>query len=641
MCGITGIFAFNLAGRVHMINLANATDCLRHRGPDSRGTFINDSVALGHQRLSIIDLSHHGHQPMTDISGRYTIVFNGEIYNYKELRQNLEDEGVQFQSESDTEVLLQAYIHEKEKCFARLSGFFAFAIYDKEEETICLCRDRFGIKPLYYFIDEDKFLFASELQSIIAYGLEKKINWVSLYTYLQLNYIPAPNTIFEQVHILLPGQCMKVSMAGHEITSYYQIDYVPEEAEHVHYSYEQQQIALRELLEESVRKRLIADVPVGTFLSGGVDSSIITGIAKKYKEDLHSFSVGYEDEPFFDETRYAELAARSFGTIHTVFRLKNDDLYDDLYDILDGLDQPFADSSAIPTYILSKKTREHVKVALSGDGADELFSGYDKHEALLRAMQPTTLNSFIKSLHGLWSRLPKSRDNAFSNRIRQLHRYASGLRLDPRQRYWRWAGMQGENEALTLLKPEIRARVDITAYSRLKEHYLKHIEHDLDFNEILLTDMHLVLPNDMLKKVDIMSMAHALEVRVPFLDHHVVDYVFQLPEESKILGKERKRLLRDAFSDMLPPQIYYRSKSGFEVPLLKWFRTSLRSLIQDDLLADNFVEEQGIFDVSAMRELKKKLFSLDPGDAVAQVWALIVFQWWWKKYMGTSTTRQL
>ncbi len=634
MCGITGIYAKNLAGQLHMINLSQATDLLTARGPDWRGVWTDDFTGLGHRRLSVIDTSENAAQPMQDATGRYVIVYNGEIYNFKALRESLLSEGYTFRSGSDTEVLLYSYIRYKEGCLDMLNGFFAFAVYDRQEKSLFLARDRFGIKPLYYYDDEDKFIFASDMKSVLAYGIEKKLDTESLFTYLQLNYIPAPHTMLQGVHMLEPGKWLKIH--GNEVQhgDYYHIQYDREQAEEHGESYEEQKKYLRELVEDSVRKRLISDVPLGTFLSGGIDSSIISGIAKKYKDDLHTFSVGYRDEPFFDETNYANLVAEKFNTHHTVFSLTNEDLYEDLFDILDAFDQPFADSSSIPTYILSKKVREHITVALSGDGADELFSGYNKHVAHLKAMEQNSMNSMLSGLVPFLKMAPKSRNGTLSNKIRQAQKFAEGLKLPQAERYWRWAGFLTEKKAYHLLSATQKEKLKTTVFHERKAKILSAFSPEDDFNEVLLVDMRLVLPDDMLRKVDMMSMAHGLEVRVPYLDHNLVDYVFQLPTSSKITPAMRKRVLQDAFADMLPRELYRRPKKGFEVPLLKWFRTSLKSMIKDDLLGDKFIEEQQVFDPREIRRMKKRLFSMNPGDAHATVWALIVFQWWWKRYFS-------
>ncbi len=631
MCGITGIYAFNMVGRVSMINIANATAALANRGPDFQDIYNDNTVALGHRRLSIIDPSPEGHQPMWDLGRRYCIVFNGEIYNYKSLRQELLQQGVQFQSETDTEVLLNLYIKEGKNCLNKLNGFFAFAIFDYKEKSLFLARDRMGIKPLYYLMDDDRLLFGSEMKAILQYGIDKSLDFSALHTYLQLNYIPAPQTIFKSVKKLLPGHYLHLTSQEIKIEPYYEIPY--NRSETTSLSYEEQQKQLSKLLEASVQKRLVADVPVGSFLSGGVDSSIIATLAKRHKEDLHTFSIGFKDEKFFDETEYARLVANKIGTEHTVFSLTNDDLYKHVGNILDYIDEPFADSSAIAVYILSQETRKHATVALSGDGADELFAGYNKHAAFLKIINGGAAANVVKGLQPLWYLLPKSRNNSLTNKFRQLHRFSKGMGMSSRERYWSWAGFASENQAIGLLSENSKAQLDQQHYHNFKNHLLAHIPTKEQMNDLLYTDMKLVLPDDMLTKVDRMSMANALEVRVPFLDHELVEFAFTLPSDSKITPQIRKRILQDTFKSILPEELYNRPKKGFEVPLLKWFRNEMRHTIEHNLLADSFIQEQGIFDVKSIKKLKKQLFSANPGDVHARIWGLIVFQHWWKKYV--------
>lgn len=631
MCGITGIYAFNEVGRLGMINLVAATDKLEKRGPDQYGTFATHFVGMGHRRLSIIDRSENGKQPMKDEEGRYTIVFNGEIYNFQTLRDGLLEKGYQFKSDTDTEVLLKLYIDRGPSCLQALNGFFSLAIYDDLEKSLFVARDRMGIKPLYYSLDEDRLLFASEMKSILAYGIKKELDPESLYHYFQLNYIPGPHSIFKGVKKLSPGHYLLVKEGRTELKQYYTIPYDKEGNALPANSYEGQQKQLRELLHNAVRSRLVADVPVGTFLSGGIDSSVISTIAKEYKPDLETFSIGFADEPFFDETHYAQMVAEKLGTHHTVFSLTNDDLLHHLQDILSYIDEPFADSSAIPFYILSKHAKGHVTVALSGDGADELFAGYNKHGAFYKARQGGTATAIVKHLRPLWSILPKSRNGKISNKIRQLERFAKGMHMGIRDRYWSWATFSNKDEVLNLFHDNVKVSLEEVEARRAV--FLEQIPHDYDMNDLLYVDMQLVLPNDMLTKVDMMSMANGLEVRVPFLDHEVVQFAFQLDEAAKINGQEKKRILRDAFRNELPEALYHRPKKGFEVPLLKWFRHELKSLIQQDLLNDAFIEEQGVFDRQAIKALIKQLYSSNPGDVHARIWALLVFQSWWKKYM--------
>jgi len=632
MCGITGIFAFNLVGKFNKVNTAAATMCLELRGPDNQNIYNDDWVALGHRRLSIIDTSSDGNQPMWDESGRYCIAFNGEIFNYRELRKQLEAKGVAFFSHSDTEVLLKLYMVEKEKCLNKLNGFFALCIYDKVEQTFFVARDRNGVKPLLYVFDEDKFLFASEMKSIVKYGIDRTLDYTSLYSYLQLNYIPAPDTIFKHVKKLLPGHYLTIVNKQLTIEKYYDI---PTEQNYI-INYEDAKKKLIELLDASVQRRLISDVPLGAFLSGGIDSSVITALASKHKPDLHTFSIGFKDEKFFDETHYAKLVADHFKTEHTVFSLTNDDLFEHVSSILNYIDEPFGDSSAINVYILSKQTRKHATVALSGDGADEILAGYNKHAAFYRSFHPGIKEKMVQGLGPLWNLIPQSRNNALSNKARQFARFAEGMKLSAKDRYWRWAAFADENAAKNLLTAESIANVSEQVYTSTKAELLKDITGSRNVNEILLTDTKLLLPNDMLTKVDLMSMANGLEVRTPFLDFEVVDFIFSLPEDFKINSGIRKRILKDAFRDVLPTQLYKRPKKGFEVPLLKWFRKEMKSMIVDDLLSEKFINEQKIFNYSEIKKLRDQLFSSNPGDVHARIWGLIVFQFWWRKNVKSS-----
>jgi asparagine synthase (glutamine-hydrolysing) len=630
MCGITGIMAFNEVGRMHMIHLANSTNLLKHRGPDYQQTFIDERTGLGHRRLSVIDPTPGGNQPMADPEGRYRIVYNGEIYNYRELRRQLQSSGIEFASESDTEVLLNLYMHYGADCLQMLNGCFAFAIFDRFKNELFLARDRFGINPLLYYHDNDKFIFASEMRSLLAYNIKKALDFESLNLYLELNYVPAPFTMLEGVKKILPGEYLRISSPEVQPHRYYQI---PDKSlEGPKQSYNDQMETISTILEKSVQKRLVSDVPLGAFLSGGIDSSVIVALASKYTDQLSTFSIGFKNQPFFDETKYAKLVADKFNTRHTVFTLNNQELYDHLFNVWDHLDEPFADSSVLPTYILSKYTRQSVTVALSGDGADELFGGYNKHLALKRSLNDSIANSVIKTLAPLTAILPKSRNNPLTNKFRQLDRMARGLRMSLQDRYWFWAGIATRQEALAMLSTEALVNLNQPAVEGRRQQILKPISLDSDINDILYTDMSLVLPNDMLTKVDWMSMAHGLEVRVPFLDHDLVNYVFGLSPELKVGHKMRKRILQDTFREILPKELYNRPKQGFEVPLLHWMRNELNGLIENELLGTRLLQDQSIFDVDQVNILKKRLHSRDPADSPARIWSLLVFQKWWLRY---------
>ena len=633
MCGITGILAFNEIGRMHMIHLANSTSTIKHRGPDAQNTYLSQYLGLGHRRLSVIDPTPNGNQPMTDASGRYQIVYNGEIYNYRELRKGLENKGIRFKSDTDTEVLLYLFGEQGDRCLEKLNGCFAFAVYDSEKNELFLARDRFGINPLLYYSDQDKFVFGSELRALLAYNIPKELDYESLNLYLELNYVPAPYCILKGVRKLLPGEYLKVKGQSVTCNKYFRTEPLPTQPSSDQ-NYDQQQVSIRRLVEESVKKRLVSDVPLGAFLSGGIDSSIVVAMASQHQANLNTFSIGFQEHPYFDETRYAKLVANKFDTKHTIFDLRTRDLYQHLEDVWEHMDEPFADSSAIPTYILSKYTRKSITVALSGDGADELFGGYMKHLALQRSINGSFANTFIKGLPYLTRFFPKSRSGAISNKIRQLERFAAGLKLDPHERYWYWAGIASHKEALAVLSAEVLSNLSRSTVQERRQQLIDTLGSSPSLNDFLRTDLELVLPSDMLTKVDWMSMAHGLEVRVPFLDHNLVNYIVGLGPETKVSGGMRKRILQDAFKEILPKELYNRPKKGFEVPLLDWLRNEMHGEIENDLLSERKVLDQGLFDYTYVSSLKKQLQSNNPHDSPARIYGLLVFQNWWNKYLS-------
>jgi asparagine synthase (glutamine-hydrolysing) len=396
-------------------------------------------------------------------------------------------------------------------------------------------------------------------------------------------------------------------------------------------SYKQAQRELVKLMEEAVVKRLISDVPLGAFLSGGIDSSVVVALASRHKDSLNTFSIGFKNEQFFDETHFAELIAKKFKTNHATFRLGIEDFLVHIYDVLDYLDEPFADTSALPQYILCMETRKHATVAISGDGGDEVFAGYNKHYAEWQARKKSLTGSLVKMGHPVWEILPKGRNNKFTNLFRKLHRYSEAAHLSSKERYWHWASTFSEKEVRNLATGQTTEKINQAAISKIKNQYLCEIN-DTDFNSVLKTDLDFVLAGDMLVKVDLMSMANSLEVRSPFLDHHVVEFAFSLPSDYKINSGGRKKIVKDAFRNLLPPEIYNRGKMGFEIPMLQWFRDELSGYIFNDLLNEKFVNEQGLFEYGFIRDMKKQLYSSAPGNIVEQLWVLIVFQHWYKKY---------
>jgi len=641
MCGITGFYSLKglATASPYAEKLDAAIVTMAQRGPDGSGKYTEGSVALGHARLAIIDTSSSANQPFLDSSGRYAIVFNGEIFNYKEVEAQLTD--FKPRTTSDTEILLKGFIEWGEKVLDKLNGFFAFAIHDKETDELFLARDRMGIKPLLVYKDENALVFGSEMKSLMAFGIPKAIDKDSQFLYHQFNYTPYPETIFKNVIELEPGTWMRVkgidpSTSLRVITGTYWSIPKPT-APKTKLSYDQAQQKLRELMEKSVQRRMIADVPLGSFLSGGIDSSIIATIAARQTDKLNTFSIGYADEPLFDETHYAEAVAKNIGSNHTVFKLTNDDLYADLHDVLNYIDRPFADSSALPVHILCRHTRKHVTVALSGDGADELFSGYNKHAAEFRARNLGVKEQVVSALKPLWFLLPSSRNSSLGNRVLQLQKFSNGVSLGAKDRYWNWASFMSEQEVAKLMD-SIPLSKGVSRYEtgdllKRQRKLTQQLGTTNDLDEVLYTDLHQVLRNDMLTKVDLMSMANSLEVRVPFLDHELVEFACSLPEEFKIMSAIRKRILQETYRADLPELLFNRPKHGFEVPLLNWFKGELNSLIKEDLLSKKLIDEQQIFNWSAVNQLINKLHSNDSGDSATHIWNLIVFQTWWKRYI--------
>lgn len=635
MCGIVGYYSKKNTKlqKTCKSNLRSATDALSHRGPDATGFYEDRVVGLGHRRLSIIDLSKAGTQPLWDHTHRYAIIFNGEIYNYQLLRSELRDKGVPFSTQTDTEVILQMYIHEGPQFVKRLHGFFSFAIYDVSAGSLFLARDRFGIKPLYFYNDGSTYAFASELGSLLELGVPRELDYTALSLYLQFNYVPAPQSMIRSVTKVEPGTSLLLTERGVKVSRYYSLD--DEVAlslqETRALSYEDKKEKLRMLIAQSVTDRLVADVPLGSFLSGGIDSSIIVAEAVKHVPSLKTFSIGYADHPFFDETDYANEVAKQFGTDHRVFKLSDTDFLKAVDPVLNHFSEPFADSSALAVYLLSAHTKEHVTVALSGDGADELFGGYEKYTGLYRSFHPGFLGSVTAAFAPLWHILPKSRDHAVTNFFRKLDRYGQSALLNPAHRVLSLARFQGESEAQDLLSKKSQKLVQDSsgAYTPVFENFARYG----GINGALRADIDLVLQNDMLPKVDLMSMAHALEVRVPFLDYRIAAFAMALPEKDKVTASMRKKILQDAYKDILPARLYNRPKKGFEIPLRSWLVDTLFDRIEDEWLSPDHIERQNIFSVEAVSRLKEKLRSSNPGDSHIHVWNLIVFQSWFRRFI--------
>lgn len=625
MCGITGAVFKQAADAIDAIEgLKAALETLKHRGPDHQGyeTFL--TCLLGHARLSILDLSEAAHQPMADPTGRYMIAFNGEIFNYTALKAELEAAGVRFQTTSDTEVLLHLLILQGPEALKKLNGFFAIAFYDIQEQRLLLARDRYGVKPLLYWVDELGVRYASELKALLAMGIERRLDATALALYLQLNYVPPAMCMLQGVQKLPAAHYMWIEHGVQSVpTPYYSIPAGPKNYHADEADYQLKQRELETLLEDAVRLRLVADVPVGVFLSGGIDSSVVATLAKRHKQDLKTYSIGFVN-PLFDETKYALAVAEKIGSDHKVIRLHEDDLFAHLYDVLDYLDEPFADASAINMYILSKEVRKHVTVALSGDGADELFGGYAKHTGELRASERGLPQRILRLLKPLVLALPASRNSKMGRKLYQIQKFTELLGMPFAERFWHLASPATANQVKALLLKQPNA-------ARLLAVNTLYAPYSNDVSETLRSDFALCLAGDMLPKVDFMSMANSLEVRTPFLDYRVVDFAFGLPTSYKINTHQRKRIVQDAFRPYLPEMLYNRPKQGFEVPLRDWFIGPLRGYLEEHVVSEKLLAAQGIFNSTEVKRIWQTVLAGRNRKEDLTLWALLVFQHWMKR----------
>lgn len=578
MCGIVGVL-----GAIDKETLQVMTSTLVHRGPDGGGYYLDSGVGLGHRRLSIIDLEG-GKQPMQTKDGRYIITFNGEIYNFNEIKIDLESKGHSFSTHSDTEVILYAYKEYGVKCLKYLNGMFSFALYDTKEKTLFLARDRVGIKPLYYYSSEGLFVFASEIKAILEYpGIERVVNKKAVYEYFSRQYTSAPDTIFQNIYALEPGHFLLVNKTGVVDQRYWNLTYGSEAIT------ESGAIAtLKTILEKSVERQLIADVPLGAFLSGGIDSSIVVALMHRLKgEGIKTFSVGFEEENY-DERFYSRLVAETYNTDHQeiIVTSKMMNLMDT---VAYHLDEPLADFAALPTLVLSEFAKKKVKVVLTGEGGDENFAGYSYYRDFLRLHRyGKVIPSFIAS-----GRIQEMVSNL--NRTYGMLLTASQSKQDlfERKLFGLSDGSHLFKEEYELYRPELINKL-ITPYFTGSGNFL---------NEMLNWDTKLWLPNDLLMKVDKMTMVHGLEARVPYLDHEVLEFSAQLPTSLK-LREGGKYILKKAFAQELPLDIIKRKKSGFDLPVKEWFNSDYRGKI-DSLIAVNQKLIGTFFDLGKVRRMMR------------------------------------
>ena len=633
MCGICGVINLDLQKPVDPADLVNMTCTLRHRGPDDEGFYVEGPVGLGHRRLAIIDLAT-GKQPIANEDGTIWIVCNGEIYNYKELRHNLIKAGHIFSSASDTEVALHAYEMYGPDFVNLLNGMFALAIWDWGRRRLLLARDRAGIKPLYYARASGVFLFGSELKAILQHpAIERRLDITALQQYLSLEYVPTPRTIFMGINKLAPGHTLILEPPGDRLAtrSYWDMSLYrsedPGDKRVADYVAEFQDTFL-----EVIRQELTADVPVGVLLSGGMDSSAVAAQAIKLaSKKVQSFTVAFEDSSF-DESIYARQAARYLGTEHFEITLTPDKMLELVPRLADFLDEPLGDSSFIPTFLLSQFTRQQVKVALGGDGGDELFAGYS-------TLQAHQLMSYYQKLIPKWLRehlasriidyLPVTFNNLSLDF--KLRRFLLGQSLVPLVRHHRWLGSFTPRQVHHLLRSEWLTREN-EVENLISYHGGQSGAREM-LNQVLYCDMKLYLEGDILPKVDRASMANSLEVRVPFLNYRLLEFAGRLPLQFKLHGLTRKYLLRLAFKDILPPAIVHRSKKGFNMPVAKWLTGPLRPLAED-LFSETRLKRGGLFNAKYVHSLLAEHLSRRQ-DHRKLLWTLLVFELWREKWLGS------
>jgi len=633
MCGIYGYISSK--GKIDVQVLRRMGDALAHRGPDDEGVFTNESgdvsVGLGHKRLSIIDLSPAGKQPMANEDQSIWVTFNGEIYNFRELRRELEGKGHKFRSNSDTEVIVHLYEELGTRCPERLSGMFAFVLWDINKKTLFLARDRIGKKPLHYALYDGGIIFASEIKALLKHPqVSREIDLKSLSKYLTYEYVPAPNTIFKAVKKLQPGQTLLYRNSEVQLSQYWDVPLVDNpigyrtEAEYVE--------ELREILAKAVRSRLVADVPVGVFLSGGIDSSLVAAFATRANPQVECFSIGF-DEPSFDESGYARKVAQALNVKHQLKVFNMEEMLQGLHMLPDILDEPLADASILPTYLLSKFTSQNVKVVLSGDGGDELFAGYSTYQAHRLVTYYDSLPAFTKTtLKGIASYLPVSHKNISTDfKIKQFLR---GAGVSSEIRFFIWMGAFIDSEKKNLLSDDLKAELrNHNTYEDIFS-YINDSRLTKDLERILYLSMKLYLQDDVLVKVDRASMANSLEVRCPLLDHEFIEFVCGLPMVYKLNGLRTKYLLKKAAKGILPESIIHRQKKGFGIPISRWLTGELKGIMLEHL-SEERLKRQGFFNYPYVKRLTNEHLT-KARDNRKLLWALLVFQIWYERFIEKS-----
>ncbi len=626
MCGIAGFSRFHDATG-DLSSLVKMGDKIAHRGPDAHGEYLDEGIGLCHRRLSIIDLSIAGNQPMFSEDDNLVIVFNGEIYNFPELRKELEKKGYPFKTKTDTEVILALYQYEGAKCLDKLFGMFAIALWDKKKQELFLARDRLGKKPLYYYHDQKQFIFASEIKSILEIEtVPKEIRHDAIYDFFVYQYVPDSKSIFNNIHKLQPGHFLTINKNGIKIKQYWDVSFKQQSTS------SETEIAegLLDTINTCTKQRMISDVPLGAFLSGGVDSSgVVALMAKNSSSPVLTCAIGFDSKKF-DEVQYAKQVADQYHTKHHELTVK-ENILDKLDDIVGFFDEPFADPSLVPTFFVSQLAKTKVTVALSGDGGDENFAGYSKYsvdqvENALRNKVPSFIRK--KLFPAFISPLQRSNIRPFNRAATLLN----AMSKSPAEGFYLTNTFMTDAMWDRLANDNLKSQLAGYHPSIQTTQFYHAVDADDHLSKVLYSDIKTYLVGDILVKVDRMSMANSLEVRSPLLDYRVVEYAASIPSSLKLHQKEKKYILKKSFSDLLPADILYRKKMGFSVPLANWLRNELKATAEEKLLQT----ENGLSNYFKPQEIKNIWLEHQQGirDHSAALWSLLMFEFWWQKYIA-------
>ena len=625
MCGIVGFISYSDQLKITGQELVDSVKKLRSRGPDSLGTFMSEQIQLGHCRLSIIDIEG-GNQPMYSQDKNIVIVFNGEIYNFQELKNMLIEKNYNFSTHSDTEVLINGYLEWGiDNLLDKIDGPFSFALYDKRYNTTYLVRDRFGEKPLYYHVTDEHICFASELKAIEDKITDKSICLEALNLFLSLSYIPAPYTIYKNVYKLQAAHYLKINETGINKVCYYSLkDNIRCDNK---ITFKEAKGKLKTLLNKSIKQKMISDVPCGAFLSGGIDSSIIVGLMKEHSESpIDTFTIGFREKSF-DESDRAKLVAEHFKTNQFVFYLNYDEIMADINKIIDYFDEPYGDSSAIPSYYIAKFAREKTKVALTGDCGDELFGGYEKYLANYYAKRWRSLPGFIKTLIKYGMKFFPKHDSTLSllRKINKIIDFSKYEGFDLMYAYM-CLGFSDE-ERLELLRSDMF--VDVKHI--IEPFYMANDSED-NLNKNMIGDVNIVLEGDMFPKGDRCGMMNSVEERTPFLSRELVEFALSLPSKMKIKGRNKKYILKETYKSLLPSKTIKYRKHGFGAPIDYWFQNELKDeLLQ---LADkSFLQKQSIFNHEQINEIINEHLTNIKNHS-GKLWNFYVFQKWYLQHFN-------